>query len=348
MPTRISATVVTGFLGAGKTTLIRHLAGNASGKRLAFLINEFGDLGVDREVLTGCGIEGCSEDDVIELANGCICCTVADDFLPAMERILARDPLPDHVIIETSGLALPKPLIQAFTWPDVRNRLTVDGVVVVCDADAVAKGLFAADPEAVQRLREQDDAIDHETPLEELFEEQLGSADLVIVNKADCVDAAARADIEAAIRKETRPGVPLVWVEHGRIDPMAALGLGIGAEDDLESRKSHHDGGEPHDHDDFRSIVVELPPIADPDGFAARLQDVIRAHDLLRVKGFLAVEGKAMRHVLQAVGPRIERYYDRPWKPGEGAAGTLVVIAEAKVLAEPEGVREAIRAAVAP
>ena len=342
MPARIPATVVTGFLGAGKTTLIRHLAAHAAGKRLAFLINEFGDLGVDREVLTGCGIEGCAEDEVVELANGCICCTVADDFLPAMQQILAREPKPDHIIIETSGLALPKPLVQAFTWPDVRNRLTVDGVVVVCDADAVAKGLFAADPAAVQRLREEDAAIDHETPLEELFEEQLGCADLVIVNKADCVDAATRAEVEAAIRRETRAGVPLVWVEHGRIDPTAALGLGIGAEDDLASRKSHHDDGSPHDHDDFRSIVVDLPPLADPDGFAARLDGVIKRHDLLRVKGFLAVDGKAMRHVLQAVGPRIERYYDRPWRPGEGARGTLVVIAETPSLADHEAVRRAV------
>ncbi len=342
MSARIPATVVTGFLGAGKTTLIRHLAGQAQGKRLAFLINEFGDLGVDREVLTGCGIEGCAEDEVIELANGCICCTVADDFLPAMQQILAREPGPDHVIIETSGLALPKPLIQAFTWPDVRSRLTVDGVVVVCDADAVAKGLFATDPDAVQRLREADEAIDHETPLEELFEEQLGSADLVIVNKADCVDAAVRARVEAAIRRETRPGVPLIWVEHGRIDPKAALGLGIAAEDDLASRKSHHGDGEPHDHDDFRSIVVDVPRLADADGFAERLEQVIRDHDLLRVKGFLAVEGKAMRQVLQAVGPRIERYYDRPWSAGEGASGTLVVIAETAALGKPEPVRRAI------
>jgi len=347
VPARVPATVVTGFLGAGKTTLIHHLAGSANGKRLAFLINEFGDLGVDREVLSGCGIKGCGEDEVIELANGCICCTVADDLLPAMQQILAREPVPDHVVIETSGLALPKPLIQAFTWPDVRARLTVDGVVVVCDADAVASGLFAADPDAVQRLREADAAIDHETPLEELFEEQLGSADLVIVNKADRVDAATRADVEAAVRAATRPGVPLVWVEHGRIDPKAALGLDVGAQDDLASRRSHHADGEPHDRDDFRSIVVEVPPLIDPEAFAGKLETVIRNHGLLRVKGFLAVEGKAMRHVLQAVGPRIERYYDRPWRPGEPAAGTLVVIAETAALADPRTVHRALVEAAA-
>jgi cobalamin biosynthesis protein CobW len=345
MPARIPATVVTGFLGAGKTSLIRHLAEHAGGRRLAFLINEFGDQGVDREVLTGCGIAGCGDDEVVELANGCICCTVADDFLPAMRKLLARDPQPEHILIETSGLALPKPLVQAFNWPDVRASLTVDGVVAVVDAEAVAAGRFAAAPEALQRLREADAAIDHETPLEELFEEQVGCADLVLVNKADRVDAAQRAEVEAAIRREARPGVQLVWIDHGRIDPQAALGLGVAAEDDLESRKSHHDDGEPHDHDDFASFVMELPSVADPAAFAARLEDVIRRFDLLRVKGFLAVDGKAMRHVVQAVGPRVERWYDRAWAPGEAKRSALVVIAESARLSDIEPIRAALKEA---
>ena len=206
MPQRIPATVVTGFLGAGKTSLIRHLAEHSGGRRLAFLINEFGDLGVDREILTGCGIAGCGEDEVIELANGCICCTVADDFLPAMQQILARAPAPDHIVIETSGLALPKPLVKAFTWPEVRSRLTVDGVVVVADAAAIAAGRFAADPAAVQRLREEDAALDHETPLEELFEEQLACADLVVVNHADRLEPGGRAAVEARDPGRAAPG----------------------------------------------------------------------------------------------------------------------------------------------
>jgi cobalamin biosynthesis protein CobW len=339
MPQRIPATVVTGFLGAGKTSLIRHLAEHGGGRRLAFLINEFGDLGVDREILTGCGIEGCGEDEVIELANGCICCTVADDFLPAMQTILARDPLPDHIVIETSGLALPKPLVKAFTWPDVRSRLTVDGVVVVADAAAIAAGRFAGDPTAVQRLREADEALDHETPLEELFEEQLACADLVVINHADRVEAGARDAVDRAIRAEVRPGTGLLWTRHGRIDPAFALGLGIGAEDDLASRRSHHDDGLPHDHDDFASFVLEVPPVADPAPLIQKLAALIPAFDVLRVKGFLAVAGKPMRHVVQAVGPRIEHYYDRPWRSGEPVAGALVFIGETSSSMAPEPIR---------
>ena len=109
---KIPATVITGFLGAGKTTVIRHMLENSGGKRIALLINEFGDLGIDRELVTGCGIEGCQDENVMELANGCICCTVADDFLPTMETLLDRRAPPEHIVIETSGLALPKPLVK--------------------------------------------------------------------------------------------------------------------------------------------------------------------------------------------------------------------------------------------
>ncbi len=326
MSTKIPATIVTGFLGAGKTSLVRHLVENAGGKRLALLINEFGDLGVDRGILGGCGIEACREEDVIELANGCICCTVADDFLPAMRTILARDPAPDHIVIETSGLALPKPLVAAFNWPEVRSRLTVDGVLVVADAAAVRDGRFAHDPDAIQAERAADPALDHETPLEELFEEQLGCGDLVLVNKADQVAEAERPEVEATIRAELRPGVRLLWTRHGKVDPAVALGLGVGVEADLANRPSHHDGDEEHGHDEFESFVLAVPPLIDPEPLVARLREAIRGHDILRVKGFLAVAGKPMRHVLQAVGERVDCYYDRPWRPGEGEAGELVVI----------------------
>src|SRR5687768_12669960 len=111
---KVPCTILTGFLGAGKTTLLRHVLANANGRRLAIIVNEFGDVGIDGEILKGCGIETCTEENVVELANGCICCTVADDFVPALEGLLNRGQRPDHIIIETSGLALPKPLVKAF------------------------------------------------------------------------------------------------------------------------------------------------------------------------------------------------------------------------------------------
>lgn len=324
---KIPATVITGFLGAGKTTMIRNMLENADGKRIALIINEFGDLGVDREMINGCGIEGCAEDDVVELANGCICCTVADDFLPTIQGLIDRDTPPDHIVIETSGLALPKPLVKAFGWPEIRSRVTVDGVVAVLDGAALRDGLFAHDHDAVQAQRAADDNLDHESPLEELFEEQLHCADMVVLNKTDLLSAEERARVEADIRAELkRPSVKIISTDHSRVENAVLLGLGAAAEDDLDSRPSHHDDGHAHDHDDFDSFVVSLDAVADPAELEKRLVEVVRQFDVLRIKGFLDIPGKPMRQVVQGVGERFQRYFDRPWSDGETRRSELVVI----------------------
>ena len=325
---KIPTTVITGFLGSGKTSLIQHLIATANGKRLAFVINEFGDLGVDRELLLGCGMEDCTDGDVVELANGCICCTVADDFLPTMTALLDRDDPPDHIIIETSGLALPKPLIKAFAWPEVRTRSTVDGVIAVVDASAVAAGRFATDPAAIQAQREADDSLDHESPLEELFEEQVQCADMVILNKTDCVSEGDWNAIDAVVARHLRPAVKTLRSSHGKIDASVLLGLGMEAETDLDSRPSHHDDGHEHDHEDFDSFVIDLGETEDSDAFLARLETVIIKHDILRVKGFLAVPSKNMRLVVQAVGGRIQRYFDRDWHGDDVRSSRLVIIGQ--------------------
>jgi len=157
--TKVPCTIVTGFLGAGKTTLVRHLLEKAGGRRLAVIVNEFGDVGIDGEILKSCGIESCPEDRIVELSNGCICCTVADDFVPALRRLIDHPAPPEHIVIETSGLALPKPLVQAFNWPEIASRVTVDGVVAVVDGAAVAAGRFVDDPDAVSLLTRVVDAL---------------------------------------------------------------------------------------------------------------------------------------------------------------------------------------------
>jgi cobalamin biosynthesis protein CobW len=327
MPTlaKIPTTVFTGFLGAGKTSLIRNLLQGAGGRRIALIVNEFGEVGVDRELLLGCGDAACDEDDIVELANGCICCTVADDFIPTMERLLARVPPPEHIVIETSGLALPKPLLKAFQWPEIRTRVTVDGVVAVVDAAAVRDGMFASLPEAIAAQRLADPALDHDSPLEELFEEQLGAADLVVLNKADLVAAADWPAVEDRVRLELRAGVGMVRAAAA-LPAEVLIGLGAAAEDDLAARPSHHDDGLDHEHDDFESFHLDVPPLADPEAFAARVRAMLGTHEVLRLKGFLAVHGKPMRLVLQGVGDRVQHHFDRAWRPGEACQGRLVVI----------------------
>jgi len=327
MTAKIPATVITGFLGAGKTTVIQHLLRHANGRRLALVINEFGEIGVDGDLLRSCGIPACKEGDIVELANGCICCTVADDFLPTVEKLLNRADPPDHIVIETSGLALPKPLVKAFNWPEVRTRVTVDGVIAVVDGPAAAAGLFAADPRAVAAQRAADPSLDHDSPLEELFGDQLGCADLVLLNKIDQLDAAARAGAEAAIQAGSPRRVKLVPVSFGAVDPTVLLGLQAAAEDDLAARPSHHEAeGEDHNHDDFESFPLRLDPLTSPQALAEKLLRAIEQHDILRVKGFLAVAGKDMRLVVQAVGARLQHYYDRAWRADEARTGSLVVI----------------------
>jgi cobalamin biosynthesis protein CobW len=328
MHAKIPTTVFTGFLGAGKTSLIRNLLRQNEGRRIALIINEFGDIGIDRELLLGCGDATCTKDDIVELANGCICCTVADDFVPTMQQLLRRTPPPDHIVIETSGLALPKPLIKAFNWPEIRTRVTVDGVIAVVDAAAVRDGLFAADSEALAAQRQADQALDHETPIEELFEEQLAAADLVVVNKADLLADQDWPEVEARVRQELRVGVRMVRAGHAAVPTEVLVGLCAAAESDLDARPSHHDDGSDHEHDDFTSFHLRLPALDDPEAFVDRLRRVIAGHPILRVKGFAAVAGKPMRLVLQGVGDRVQHYFDRAWHSDEVPAGRLVVIGE--------------------
>lgn len=328
---KIPATVITGFLGAGKTTLIRNLLATANGKRIALIINEFGDLGVDGEVLKGCGDETCSEEDIVELNNGCICCTVADDFIPTMTKLLESGRRPDHIVIETSGLALPQPLVNAFNWPEIRERVTVDGVITVVDAAAVAEGRFADDEEAVSAQRAEDEALDHDSPLEELFEDQITCADMIVLNKIDLVNEQQIAGIEADIHKSTSRLVKLIHASQDRTPGAdVLLGLGIASEGDLEMRKSHHEihhaDGHEHDHDEFENFVAEGGAVTDPKWLVEELKKIIEAHDVLRLKGFVEVAGKPMRLVVQAVGKRIDSYFDRDWQKDEVRGSKLVVI----------------------
>ena len=344
MAQKIPATVVTGFLGAGKTTLIRHMLQNAGGKRIALIINEFGDLGVDGDILKGCGDETCTEDDIMELSNGCICCTVADDFIPTMQKLLERDRRPDHIVIETSGLALPQPLVRAFNWPEISTRVTVDSVVTVVDGKAVTEGRFAHSVEAVDAQRKLDDNLDHETPLSELFEDQIACADMIVVNKADLMTETDVASLVARLKDESRAGVQVVKSSMGVLPVDVLLGQGIGAEADVEARHEvhhhHHDHDDHHEddeddhhhehgHDEFQSFVVSLGEIADAASYADRVAEVIRSHDILRLKGFAAVSGKPMRLTLQAVGPRVDSYFDRPFGGSEPRETRLVVIGQA-------------------
>jgi cobalamin biosynthesis protein CobW len=314
---RVPVTVLTGFLGAGKTTLIRSLLERADGRRIAVIVNEFGDLGFDGGLLAECGAEACRPGDIVELTNGCICCTVADDFIPTMEALLGRERPLDAILIETSGLALPQPLLKAFDWPGIRTRATVDGVVTVVDATALAEGRIALHDSAP------DPARIHDDPVDEVFDDQLGCADLVVLSKADLLDEAALAAVEDGLRAELRPGVSLLRSRGADLPPAVLLGLAAGAEDDLAVRAGHHGAEEEHDHDDFDSFVIALPPASGQEAVRDGVRRALAIPGVLRVKGRARVVGKPAPLVVQAVGSRVDLAFARP---GSTAKDGLVVI----------------------
>lgn len=329
---KLPVTIVTGFLGAGKTTLLRHMLDNAQGRRIAVIVNEFGELGIDGDILKQCSI-GCSEEEavgrVFELANGCLCCTVQEEFFPVMRELVARRGDLDQILIETSGLALPKPLVQAFQWPEIRNACTVDAVITVVDSPAVAAGTFAAFPEQVDEQRKQDPNLDHESPLHELFEDQLASADLVILNKTDLLDADTLAAVRAEVSEELPPAVKVVEAASGKLPLDVLLGLNAEAELHIDSRPTHHDHEEheDHDHDEFDSFHVDLPEV-DERALLAALGQLVERHAILRIKGFVAVTGKPMRLLVQGVGKRFDKHFDRAWRSDEPRSTRLVVIGQ--------------------
>ena len=322
---KIPVTILTGFLGAGKTTLIRNLILKNKSKKLAVIINEFGDLGVDGEIVKQCSDETCPEENILELANGCICCTVADDFIPTMKSLLEGQYIPEHILIETSGLALPKPLLKAFEWPEIRSRLTVDSVLAVVDAEAVVNGIFA--PQMSNELKEKQNQtyVEHETPLSEVFEDQINCSDVVLLTKPDLVENIS--DARNIIIKEMERNVPILEVQNGDIGADVILGVNAAAETDLDNRRSHHDGFDDHEHDDFDTFSITVPKILDVESFKLVLETLIRENDILRIKGFLQVESKPLNLLVQSVGKRLSVNFTDTKIPVENT-GNLVFIGE--------------------
>jgi len=346
-PAKPPVTIVTGFLGSGKTTLLRHMLDNAQGRRIAVIVNEFGELGIDGEILKQCSI-GCTEEEangrVYGLANGCLCCTVQEEFFPVMRELVARRGDLDHILIETSGLALPKPLVQAFQWPEIRSACTVDAVITVVDSPAVAAGTFAAFPDQVDAQRKLDPNLDHESPLHELFADQLASADLVILNKSDLISPEDLARVRLEVAEELPPVVKIIEASSGRLPLDVLIGLGAGSEEHIDGRHSHHDhhheGEDDHDHDAFDSISIDLPQ-ADEALLLDALTQLVVQHGILRVKGFAAIPNKPMRLLIQGVGTRFDKHFDRAWGADEARITRLGLTGQDLDAVGPEAPRPA-------
>ncbi len=353
---KIPATIVTGFLGSGKTTLLSNVLKQASGKRIAVIVNEFGELDIDADVLRHCAL-GCeeesaevveSENGIYELANGCICCTVEEEFLPVMQQLVARKDDIDHILIETSGLALPKPLVQAFNWPEIKQHCTVDAVITVIDGPAVADGRFAADEAKVQQQRLADTSLDHDPSLQELLDDQLSAADLVMVSKNDLLDSGQRARVEEVVAARVPEAVKTTYIDHGQVALDMLMGIDAASEERIDHVHTHHDHhhehGKHHEHahDHFEQCVIKLGEV-DGERLQAVLAELIARYQLYRVKGFVALPGKPMRQVIQGVGKRLESHFDRLWEADEARQTKLVFIGKGFHKADmEEALREAL------
>ena len=346
---KLPVTVVTGFLGAGKTTVLRHVLSRQGKRRLAVLVNEFGDVGLDGAALADCGV--CDEEStgagpdgqrptVVELANGCLCCTVQEEFLPVMLELLERRQSLDGILIETSGLALPQPLLDAFLWPEIRTSVTVDSVVTMVDGEALAAGSVVGDAAAVERQRQADPELDHLTSLEALLVDQLRSADVVLVSRADKLSAAGMAKVQARIQPHLRPGTSVLPCHHGVVPPEVLPGPERGAENDLSRRSPHHPAD--HDHHDHHhapvaSAVVKLDGVWERQALEMLLRQQFTAMGLLRAKGHAAIAGKSLPLTIQAVGPRLETWHQARSDHHGGLTMVLIGLA-----VDPEPLRAAL------
>ena len=330
MSRRLPVTVITGFLGAGKTTVLRHLL-TRSGQRLAVMVNEFGSVGLDGDLIRSCGF--CPDDEVegrlVELNNGCLCCTVQDDFLPTMEQLLERADQLDGIVVETSGLALPRPLLQALDWPAIRSRVHVNGVVTLVDGEALAAGSPVADREALEQQRRDDPSLDHITAIDELFRDQLQAADLVLLSRADRLSQEQLDAVQINLQNQTRPGTALLPVAHGAVDTSVVLGLEHHSNEQVDHH--HHD----HDHHDHSHVAMvsgglRLEGEFDRSALEDLLPRLVSELQVLRLKGRVWLPGKALPLQLQMVGPRLNSWFETApasaWRPDSGAGVDLVVL----------------------
>jgi cobalamin biosynthesis protein CobW len=339
MNKKIPITIVTGFLGVGKTTLVHNMLRNANGKRIAVLVNEFGEVDVDGQLIAAsdCGDEACN---LVQLPNGCICCTVQEEFLPSMLQLLERKDQIDHIVIETSGLSMPKPLVKAVNWPDLKPHITIDAVITVVDAVGIATGEIC-DRARVQAQRLADDSLDHETPIEELFLDQLSCADLVLVSKRDLIANDKFEEVTNIVSNKARPNTKIIPVENGKLVNNLLLGIAAAAEEDLANRHSiheeHHKHGHHHHHnDDIQNALLEYPETTDIKALVSELKALVQAHEIYRIKGFVNIPNKDMRMVIQGVGSRFDYYFERPWRENEERKTKLVVIGKGIDLLKPE------------
>jgi G3E family GTPase len=329
---KVPVTVLTGYLGAGKTTLLNRILSEPHGKKYAVIVNEFGEIGIDNDLVVG------ADEEVFEMNNGCICCTVRGDLMRILDGLMRQKGKFDGIIVETTGLADPAPVAQTFFMDENVGRKTkLDAVVTVADAKWLNERLKDA-PEA---------------------KNQIAFADVILINKTDLVSADELSDVEARIRG-INPYAKLHKTERARIPLDAVLGRNAFdldrildlepafLEGDEHDHDHHHDHDHDHEHDhqhrddhkhahgglkhyhdeEMQSISLRTDTPLDPDKFFPWVQDLVQKEgpNILRCKGILAFKDDEQRFVFQGVHMILDGDHQRPWKKGERRESRIVFI----------------------
>lgn len=302
IPAQIPVTLLTGYLGAGKTTLLNRLLTLSTGKRYAVIVNEFGEIGIDNDLIVD------ADEEIIELNNGCVCCSVRGDLVRILGGLMKRPDRFDGILIETTGLADPAPVAQTFFIDeDVRRKTKLDAIVTVVDA------MHFLD----------------EVRLAHTMEEQVAFADVIIVNKCDLILPSQLVALDRHIRK-LNPYARVHHAERCAIDLREVLDLGsFDLDRILETAPDFLDGDHRHHHDGgIGSLSIGHPGEVGPDKFFPWIQQMIERFgpDILRMKGILALRDDADRFVVQAVHQIVEGIHQRPWKTDELRQSRLVFI----------------------
>jgi len=307
MVSRIPVIVVSGFLGSGKTTFLKYLI-EKTNKKFGLLINEFGDIGIDGDLLKNCS--SCNEDSsesIIELNNGCLCCTVQDDFIPSIQTLLNTNIDLDAIIIETSGLALPIPLLKALSWPEIRTSIYLDLVITTVNGESMINGSPINDLCSINTQYKDIKKIDHLSSIDELFKEQIEVSDVVLISRADLISEEEFILIKNDLQRKVKPNIPIIKSFNGETNLGFIFDSSIKKNNFQEILTDKHD----HSHARIFSDFIKTDYFLDKNQFELEMSQILKDVNVLRIKGRVWIPQKNMPLQVQIVGRKINTWYEK-------------------------------------